>query len=209
MKLIIKTCLITLGLVSLSGCVSSKNAQQTAPDINANAQYSDISLAFHDQRPYVLDNDKTVAFEGIIRSGFGIPYSYDTYTKQPLTDYLSDRLSAGFEKAGVEVTQVITTPLMDTTEVKSALVSAGNKSILFEMRNWKYDTHAFSDGVYIDVTMTILDSKGKSLLTRVYNVEDNIPDNGGDSIINNVQEAYQTRFETIFAEQDVLDALKK
>lgn len=209
MKITTKYCLLLLGLLSLSGCVSSKNAEQTAPNIDANSQYSDVSVAFHDQRPYVVSGDKSPAFEGIIRSAIGIPYSYETYTKQPLSDYLSDRLTAGFEKAGVNVTQVITSPLMSNSEVKSTLLKTGNRSILFEMRNWKYDTHAFSDGLYIDVTMTIYDSQGKELLTRTYNVEDNIPDNGSESIINNVQEAYQTRFEVIFSEEEVLNALKK
>lgn len=76
-----------------------------------------LTIAVIDKRPYVLDHDKEPKFEGIIRSSLGIPYTYNTATQQPMSQFLTDRLVAGLKKQQVAVESVETTPEEDITKV--------------------------------------------------------------------------------------------
>ena len=94
MKKLVSLLLVTVSL-GLSGCATVLTAEQSAPQLSVVPQEKALTIAVIDKRPYVLEQDKEPKFEGIIRSSLGIPYSYNTATQQPMSQFLTDRLVAG------------------------------------------------------------------------------------------------------------------
>jgi hypothetical protein len=203
-----------ISIVFLLGCVKALPPEQTAPQINLSLHNNKISLAVLDKRPYVVNDDKSLAFEGIIRSGYGIPYSYQTPTDQPMSEYLTQRMSIGFENKGIETVTVKTDPKMKINEVITELSSYKNKSILIILNEWKYDYHGFSDGSWYDINVIITGTSGKKLLIKNFKGDNDIPDTGTiimsaspTAISNELQKIYKQRFEQVFSNIKVIEAL--
>ncbi|CAH6860021.1 exported hypothetical protein [Vibrio chagasii] len=98
MKKLVSLLLAAVSL-GLSGCATVLTAEQSAPQLNEVPQEKALTIAVIDKRPYVLDHDKEPKFEGIIRSSLGIPYTYNTATQQPMSQFLTDRLVAGLKNS--------------------------------------------------------------------------------------------------------------
>lgn len=198
----------------LLGCVNALPPEQTAPQINLSLHNNKISFAVLDKRPYVVDNDKSPEFEGIIRSGYGIPYSYQTPTDQPMSEYLTQRMSIGFKSKGIETVTVKTDPKMKINKVITELSSYRNKSFLLILNEWKYDYHGFSDGSWYDINIIVVDKSGEKLLIKNFQGKNNIPDTGTiimsaspTAISNEMQKIYKQRFEQILSDAEVIKAL--
>ena len=193
---------ITLGL---SGCATILTPEQSAPQLSVVPQEKALTIAVIDKRPYVLDQDKEPKFEGIIRSSLGIPYSHNTATQQPMSQFLTDRLVAGLKKQQVTVDSVETTPSQNITKVVEQMKAFDNKSMMFVLNEWKYDFHAFTDNSWYNVNVIIYDEAGKKLLSKNFQGENDVPDGG--VIINEMQLIYKQRFEEIFQGVEVKSAL--
>lgn len=204
MKKLVSLLLAAVSL-GLSGCATVLTAEQSAPQLNEVPQEKALTIAVIDKRPYVLDHDKEPKFEGIIRSSLGIPYTYNTATQQPMSQFLTDRLVAGLKKQQVAVELVETTPEEDITKVAEQMKAFNNKSMMFVLNEWKYDFHAFTDNSWYNVNVIIYDEAGKKLLSKNFQGENDVPDGG--AIINEMQLIYKQRFEEIFQDTEVKSAL--
>ncbi|QUM76276.1 hypothetical protein HWV00_08625 [Moritella sp. 24] len=196
-----KKVFIGASVLLLSGCTSVLTANETAPEINFAEKPTEISIAVLDKRAYVVDSDKEPAFEGIIRSGFGIPYSYYTTTKEPMSVYLTNRLSAGFDKKGIKASVVNTEPTMSVDKVVGSLAKDDLKSVLFVLNEWKYDFHTFTDNSWYDMDVIIVDKLGNKKIVKNFKGENDVPD--GSLISNEMQLIYKQRFEKVFADPEV------
>jgi hypothetical protein len=181
--------------------------EESAPNVNIDPSVNSISIAVLDKRPYVLDGDKKPDFEGIIRSGLGIPYSHSTITKEPLATYLGNRIEHGIAKKGIEVERHTTDTSTQFSELMSKLESDNKPSVVFVLNEWKYDFHAFSDSSWYDVDVTVIDRTGSNTLTKHYSGEDDIP--SSDAIMNEMMRLYQARFEMILADQELKSVIEK
>jgi len=196
-----KKVFIGASVLLLSGCTSVLTANETAPEINFAEKPTEISIAVLDKRAYVVDSDKEPAFEGIIRSGFGIPYSYYTTTKEPMSVYLTNRLSAGFDKKGIKASVVNTEPTMSVDKVVGSLAKDDLKSVLFVLNEWKYDFHTFTDNSWYDMDVIIVDKLGNKKIVKNFKGENDVPD--GSLISNEMQLIYKQRFEKVFSDPEV------
>ncbi|KXO12635.1 hypothetical protein AKG98_3830 [Moritella sp. JT01] len=196
-----KKVFIGVSALLLSGCTTVLTANETAPEINIASKPTEISIAVLDKRAYVVDSDKEPAFEGIIRSGFGIPYSYYTTTKEPMSVYLTNRLSAGFDKNGIKANVVKTDPTMSVENIVDSLSKDDLKSVLFVLHEWKYDFHTFTDNSWYDMDVIIVDKFGNKKIVKNFKGENDIPD--GSLISNEMQLIYKQRFEKVFADPEV------
>lgn len=194
----------TISVLLLSGCSSHLTAEQSAPVIKLN-NLNEVSFAVLDKREYVVSGDKNASFEGIIRSGLGIPYSHNTFTNQPMSAFLSDRLVVGFANHNIKANKVDTVVQESENDIIEKLKISGNKSIIFTLNEWKYDFHAFSDNSWFNVDLTILNENGNTVLVKNFNGENDIPDS--DTIPNQMQMIYKSRFENIFSDEMVKKAL--
>jgi len=98
-------------------------------------------------------------------------------------------------------------PKDEKTEVEKALNKNENSSILFVLNEWKYDFHSFSDGSWYNFDLIVLDKKGKQLLVKNFSGDNDIPDNG--LITNKMQLIYKARFEEVFQDPEVVNALSQ
>ncbi|MCC4797339.1 hypothetical protein BCT30_06270 [Enterovibrio norvegicus] len=194
-----------LGAVSLSGCVRVLSPEETAPDISYVSAEA-FNIAVRDARPYVLDGDKASSFEGLTRSALGIPYSQNTATKEPMADYIAKRLEAGFKNKGIEVNVISTDMNTSNKEIYAKSIESGNKGILIVLKEWKYDYHSFSDNSWYDMDVVIVDELGNKKLAKRFVGEDDIPD-FDDAIVNEMQLIYKARFEKVFQDESVRQAL--
>ena len=197
---------IALSTLLLSGCASFLTPEETAPNISAISSQEGLSLAVLDKRKYVVNEDKTPSFEGIIRSGFGIPYTYLTPTKEAMSVYLSKRLSIGFKNHGIQVQVVDTAPKMSVNNTLDKLSKNNLISILIVLNEWKYDFHSFTDNSWYDIDIIITDGNGNKKLVKNFKGENDIPDNG--LISNEMQLIYKQRFESVFSDPEVIKSLQ-
>lgn len=189
----------------LTGCVRNLSVEESAPDITLSPEIKAVSLAIFDERPYVLNSDKSPSFEGVIRSGFGMPYSYETSTKEPLSTYLGKRIEHGIKEKGIEVTLYPTEVGSEQKEILSALKTKAVPSIAISLKEWKYDHHALADSSWYDMNFIISDKLGNVILEKNFAGEDDIPDRS--SLINEMQLLYKSRFEAAFADLEIQKAL--
>lgn len=197
-------CLAILSVLLLSGCAQILTAEQSAPEINFSTTEKPLTIAVIDKREYVVNNDKKPAFEGLIRSALGIPYSYNTPTNEAMSVYLTNRLLAGFGKRGIKAESVETSPNMSIDSTVTQVNKNGSKSIIFVLHEWKYDYHALSDNSWYNLDLMILDENGNQKLVKNFTGENDIP---GGAIVNEMQLIYKQRFEAIFKDPEVIQAL--
>jgi hypothetical protein len=199
--------LISVGISALliSGCATVLTAEETAPNIKTISPQDSMSLAVLDKRKYVVSEDKTADFEGVIRSGLGIPYTYGTPTKEVMSVYLSNRLSVGFENHGIKVTVVETEPKMSVNSVVDNLAKNDLISILIVLNEWKYDFHTFTDNSWYDMDIIVIDGIGNKKLVKNFKGENDVPDGG--LISNEMQLIYKQRFENAFSDPEVVESL--
>lgn len=195
---------IAITTLYLSGCAQLMTAEQAAPAINTPKGMESITIAVLDKREYVVNGDKAPSFEGLSRSSFGIPYSQYTPGSQPMTSYLGDRLVAGFNKQGIKAEFYSTTPSMSIERVKEALAKKDKPSIIIALNEWKYDYHAFSDSSWYNVDVLVLDRNAKLKVEKNFRGENDV---GNGVISNEMQTIYKHRFEHIFLDSDIENAL--
>jgi hypothetical protein len=189
------------------GCVSPLTVEESSPNISIDQNVESVSIAVLDQRPYVLDGDKTPDFEGIIRSSLGIPFSHTTITKEPMATYLGNRIESGIKQKGIDVEQHKTDTATQFSDLMSKLKADNKPSILVVLNEWKYDFHAFSDSSWYDVDVTVTDRSGSKIITKNYVGEDDIPDSG--AIMNEMMLIYKSRFEKIFSDPELRNVIEK
>ncbi len=201
----IKLLIVLVSGLYLTGCVSVLSLEESAPQVNVDKDVSSLSLSVVDLRPYVVNNEKKPAFEGVIRSSIGIPYSYYTLGQKPMADYLAVRLEHGIKSQNVNVNVYPTDLDTNIEELKSTLKKDGMPSILVTLNEWKYDHHAFYDNSWYDVDITVMNNSGDSVVTKNYKGENDI---SGMNISNEMLRIYKLRFEEILSDKDLLDVLK-
>lgn len=206
MKHSIKALLVICLSVYLTGCGSMLTAQQAAPEISVKNTSNPLVIAVLDQRPYVLEQKKKPSFEGLIRSNFGIPYSYSTPTREPMSDYLGQRIKLGFSASGIPVELQPTS--LETTEkgLLALLEEKAKRSVIISLYEWKYDHHTFAKASFYDVDILVIDKGGNTIVRKKFADKEGIP---SGAIYNAMQQAYKARFENFFADEEILAALEK
>jgi len=185
--------IIALGLL-VTGCASIMTAEQAAPELNK--PLSDkLAIAVVDHRPYVLNGDKEASFEGLSRSGFGIPFSRYTFNNKPMSEFLTNRLAAGLIKTGIDVSSLETTPQTKIEDVKSQ----DAKTVIIVLNEWKYDYHAFTDNSWYDFNVLIKNKSGEVLINKKFIGEQDVP----SLTSNDIQLLYKARFEQAFKDPEI------
>ena len=132
-----------------------------------------IVVAAQDQRPYVLDGDKTEFFYGITRSLYGIPYSQNgsVSTSNDVLNYIYLLLENPTSSFAVKRHEV---PLKDdSTQVISSLT--GQQPVIFvDIDEWKTDTPSLGTPSFMyDLTAYLYDSEGNLIMQK--STKGNVP----------------------------------
>ncbi|MBO7927098.1 hypothetical protein J5X91_12635 [Pseudoalteromonas sp. K222D] len=186
---------IAVTLLLTTGCTAIMTAEQAAPTLNK-PQVDEIQITVVDHRPYVVNGDKLSGFEGLSRSGFGIPYTQNIITGETMPQHLGKRLAAGFIRSGINAKLIATTPQVDINDIKA---DSDTATIIIVLNEWKYDHHAFTDNSWYNFDLIIKDRTGATLINKNFTGEQDIP----SMHTNDLQMLYKERFELAFADPEV------
>jgi len=200
---------LCVSFVLLAGCATPATKGEVTPSI-AKGGAKEIVLSFADRRPYVLSKEKTEKFEGILRGGFGIPYTLDR-PNRPASDRFVDLLAEvtrdGFAEAGAKVVVVkvpIGTSIDDAFKKMSS--EKGERYLLILVTDSRWDvfmTYHYDFGF----DMIVRDPEGKTLTTR--NFGGRVTGNASDkyNLWDMVSVLYKEQLEKALADPSVKQAL--
>ena len=124
---------------------------------------STISVGVHDQRPYVIDGEKSPAYVGTARAGFGNPWNVNTESNKPLSNDIAIAVVSGFMHVGTQA-KTVAIPFSDNyqTALEKLRQLGAKKIVIITLREWRSDTYK-SSGFFIDAILKVYDSEGKEL----------------------------------------------
>jgi hypothetical protein len=129
-----------------------------------------IAVGVHDQRPYVINGEKSPTYVGNLRSLFGNPWNVNTQSDKPLSEDIASAVVSGFMNAGIQATSV---PILFSDDPHVAigkLKQLGAKRIIFiTIREFRSDTYRDNFlsinriGFFTDAILLVYDGDGKEL----------------------------------------------
>src|SRR5262245_34988919 len=153
-----------------SGAVATmKGDSAFAPDIPI-ARNAVVAVSVVDHRSYVLAGTKSPRFEGLLRNFFGVVYSAETPTEQPLSTALEELIAAGLERRSKNVdTLSYVKPGTPLENVKEGCVrSKSDMCIVMLLREWKYDIWKRVRKLEYDTDVMVYDGVGQMLGTKTF-----------------------------------------
>jgi hypothetical protein len=170
-----------------------------------------VEVGVLDQRPYVLDKDKSPAFVGVSRGGFANPFDVETESGEPLATDMGSDIVLGLRASGVKASQMVLAPSLKPTDARQQLVNSGaDRSVLITLLEWKSDTY---QRVFLnyDVRLNVFNRENEMLATSQRSGEDNLGDGGLDPPSHSrkaVPPAFKSIMEGLFKDPKVAAALK-
>jgi len=201
-----------IALVTASGCAVGNKHQYAGivPELAIETPLT-TAVAVQDQRPYVLDGDKTPNFVGIQRGGFGNPFDVTTASGMSLASDISESIVAALEKKNINAIQVDLAPKATDAQISEILISASADRLLqIKLVEWKADTYQNTALIY-DVRLSVLDATGKVIAESAKQGRDDL----GGSFMNPpahaktaVPVAFRRIFEGLLNDPKVIAALR-
>jgi hypothetical protein len=158
--------LMTLSIVVAvcSGCAFGHkyNYHEVVPNLRAEGS-GHITVATHDQRPYVMSGSQGPHFVGLTRGGYGNPFNVGTQSGRPLAEDMTQALCHALQKKGFACRPIMVTAKQSPEDVRHQLqVATENLALLLTLREWKSDTYIGTVLVY-DVTLRVFDASNTVL----------------------------------------------
>src|SRR4030095_16368512 len=125
----------------VQGCaVGVKHDYQTPLSLDVSTA-APVAVATLDNRPYIVDGQKTPNFVGLSRGGFGNPFDVTTQSGQPLASDMSNAIVISMKGKGVNAKTVELKPGTPEAQALNQLRAAGaQRSVLLTLREWKGDS---------------------------------------------------------------------
>lgn len=204
--------ILTVTMMFCSGCaIGNKHNYRDVIATIPSASGQSVTIATHDTRPYVLSNNKSPAFVGLQRGGYGNPFDVENENSEPLSNSFSAAACSSFVASGGQCSPLLTQPSESPTSIKArASQSGAPRSILFTLREWKSDT-MMNTALHYDVSMEVLSSSGATLLTKRINGVDDLRGsfwNAPRYAKRAVPMAFKGKLELLLADPEVIAALQ-
>ena len=200
---IVQICVIgfILGGCAIGQRFSYQGASVPMPRI---ASTVPVAIAVQDKRPYVLSRNKPESYVGLMRGGFGNPFDVNTTSGQPMAMEMREAIVKSMRAKGIDVKAVTVSPDDGADRVQRAMIATGaGKLVLVTLTEWKSDTMVGTELIY-DATVLVMNQKGEELARARSNGRDNI----GPSPHNSVPPAFSRKFEALFDDEKIVQALK-
>ncbi len=155
--------LVTVLLVS---CATPATRSDLTPTFSGLTS-SHITIGVVDSRPYVISGNKEPWFEGIMRGGFGIPYTFNRPDRPPnetFADRIAKMLERTFTDAGSQVT-VVRLARGSTQPAARGKLKPQTKDValLIRIHDSKFDAGGFSFDYPYHFQLSVLDPEGNTL----------------------------------------------
>jgi hypothetical protein len=122
-----------------------------------------VAVGVHDQRPYIIDGEKSPTYTGTVRGVWGNPFDVNTQSDKHLSDDIASAVVSGLMRVGM---QAVSVPISVSDDDKAAIGKlkklGAQKIVLITLREWRSDTYR-SDGFFIDAALRVHDGEGKEL----------------------------------------------
>lgn len=115
-----------------------------------------LGLGVMDQRPYILDGDKTPDFVGLQRGGYGNPFDVTTDSGNSLATDMEAALANALSANGFDIIDLeFLSP--DSAIIASAIKESGaNRNVILTVREWKTDA-MYNFGLSYDLSLEVFD----------------------------------------------------
>ena len=155
--------LVTVLLVS---CATPATRSDLTPTFSGLTS-SQITIGVVDSRPYVISGNKEPWFEGIVRGGFGIPYTFNRPDRPPnetFADRIAKMLERTFTDAGSQVT-VVRLARGSTQPAARGKLKPQTKDValLIRIHDSKFDAGGFQFDYPYHFQLSVLDPEGNTL----------------------------------------------
>ena len=190
----------------LGGCAFGQkySYQGSAVPMARIAANGSVAIAVHDKRPYVVSRNKPESFVGLSRGGFGNPFDVNTASGQPMAIEMRDSIAGSMRAKGIDVKPITIDPSDSTDKAQRALVGTGaRKLVLVTLTEWKSDI-MISAALIFDASVVVMNEKGDELARARINGRDNL----GPSPHSSVGQAFSRKFEAMFDDEKIVQALK-
>ncbi|MBS0592732.1 MAG: hypothetical protein JSR84_04600 [Proteobacteria bacterium] len=189
-----------VALAALGGCAFGQKVGYSGVKADIEAQgTSTVSVATHDQRPYVVSGNKKPTFVGLSRGGFGNPFDVNTVSGAPLADDFSNSISTSLAARGFKTSVVHLAADESPRAVKEALKTPADRVVLVTLHEWKSDTFVHTKLIW-NVTVAVYVHDGHELAS--------VPFQGEEPIGGTVQAAFTRKLEEWFSDAKIVAALK-
>jgi hypothetical protein len=198
-----------LSAVLLAGCATPATKGEITPSI-AKGGAKEVVLSIVDRRPYILSKEKSEKFEGLMRGGFGIPYTLDRPNRPAddrFVDLLADVIKDGFAEIGTKVV-VVKVPIGTSIDDAFKMMSErkGERYLLILVTDSRWDV-MFTYHYDFGFDMIVRDPDDKTLTTR--NFPGRVTGNASDkfTLWDMVSVIYKEQLEKAFADPTLRTAL--
>jgi hypothetical protein len=202
---------VLLGLIFLSGCATPIPKSLTIP-VFSGKPTATIGVAVADHRTFITNGNKEEWFEGIFRSGFGIPHSLsrvDEFKEKPFSFYLASKLKESLETAGSTVTVI---PIEKGTSVKQIVDKIRDaelgSSLAVVIHKSRYDIGPFNPEYAYHFELLVFDSVGRQIARKEFmSLEQQLPLSEKYNLFDMMSQIYKTKFDSFMADPDIKNAL--
>lgn len=169
-----------------------------------------VAVSTHDQREYVIYENKNPTFVGLMRGGYGNPFDIITVSGNPPAEDITKSIILSLNKKGFQAIPVISSYSENRNSVIDRLKEKGaDRLLLVTVNEWKSDTYANTALIY-NVDANIFDKEGNILGSSTIEGRDNL----GGSFMNPpahareaVPRAFKEKIEELLNNEDIISNL--
>ncbi|MBR9971392.1 hypothetical protein [Magnetospirillum sulfuroxidans] len=179
----VKILCAAMGLcLSLAACAvgNTTDYRDVVPPLGVATQKT-VAVETIDMRPYVLADDNTPQWVGMVRGGFGNPFGVHTQSGAPLATDLTQATISSLKASGVKA-------------APATARTASDRNLRITVRDWKTDS-MFTTSVYFNAEAEVRDQAGTVLARNAVNdkvVHDNESMNLPSTKLERAKAAFKT-----------------
>ena len=201
--------LLTFAVLS-SACAMGNKYSYKAPNMVLPMRGdSSVGLAVIDERPYILDGDKSPDFVGLQRGGFGNPFKVTTESGKPLSVEMQSALAKSLESNGYKVTLLQPASGSDTAINDEVIKRGLDRNVIVMLKEWKTDA-MMRFALSYDVVLRIFNQQMKLLAENEIKGDKEVVGGAGFESANSsaASQAFENKMNLLFNTQDVIQALE-
>lgn len=189
--------------VLLGGCAIGNKYEYRLPRMPLPVQGSSaIGLSVTDQRPYILNSDKSPEFVGLQRGGYGNPFDVTTASGRPMAEDMAETLKTGLTDKGFRVVP-LTVPANDRAALGRAATERGLRRVVaLQIKEWKTDTMMRTKLVY-DLQLLVVAPDGEVVARNAVRGSDSIGGGMPGAIGALAQQSFENKIGQLFYPPDI------
>jgi hypothetical protein len=194
-------------LLLLSACAVGNKYDYRIPTMPLPVEGSgEIGLLVTDERPYILNGDKTPDFVGLQRGGYGNPFDVTTTSGRPMAQDMAETLKGALEDEGFRVAVLEGDPGNLSALGGKASERGLRRVVVLRIMEWKTDT-MMQTKLLFDLQLLIVDQTGVVVARNAVNGSSAIGGGMPSAIGALARQSFETKMGQLFYPPDIREAL--